>query len=551
MKKQSFLSGSLILIASAALSKVIGAIFRIPLANMLGGEGMGYFSSAYGIFLTVYAVSVTGLPVAASKLTAERLSNGDEKGAAKVRSSALMLCGVGGAVFTLLMLLLAYPFCVYIGKSPLSVLAAVVITPSVLFSCITAVLRGCAEGRKNMYPTAVSQVIEAVVKLISGLALCRAVINQPAYFFEEAAKLMRKMPLGAFTDISPDETVMPLAAAGAILGVTLSSAAGMVFMLACGRKVKPSIRALPDKVVAGELAAVIIPVALGSLVTNLTSLIDLATIIGCLKKAVFAEPMMFNDLEVTAEALPNYIFGCFSGMAVTVFNLVPSFTNMFGKSAVPYAAESFAENNRPLMRKSVMQVVFTSGFAAVPAGLGISALAPQILSLLFPSRPTEVRVAAMSLRVLGVGVIFLSVSSVLFSIMQSAGKGDIPVKITAVGTVVKLVLNLILIPIPSLNIVGAAIATDICYFVVFLLSLRYAVRLAHIQTGEIVILILKLVFCGMICAAAAVLFQNLMEKYTSSPLTLFISVPIGAFFYIISTHFTGILSKTTLKMLIC
>lgn len=551
MKKQSFLSGSLILIASAALSKVIGAIFRIPLANMLGGEGMGYFSSAYGIFLTVYAASVTGLPIAASKLTAERLSVGDKNGAAKVRSSALMLCGIGGAVFTLLMLLLAYPFCVYIGKSPLSVLAATAIAPSVLFSCITAVLRGCAEGRKNMYPTAISQVVEALFKLASGLALCSAVLNKPPQFFEKASELIKKMPLGAFREISPDELVMPLAAAGAILGVTLSSAAGMLFMLACEGKARTSERALPDRAVAGELAAVIIPVALGSLVTNLSSLIDLATIIGCLKKAILIEPMLYEGLGISAEALPNYIFGCFSGMAVTVFNLVPSFTNMFGKGAVPYAAESFAENNRPLMRRSVMQVVFTAGFAAVPAGLGISVLAPQILSLLFPSRPAEVRAAALPLSVLGIGVIFLSVSSVLFSIMQSAGRGDVPVKITAVGASVKLALNILLIPMPHINIVGAAIATDICYLAIFLLSIRSAACLAHIRLREIAVLILKLAFCGMICAAAAVLAQNFMEKYTDSPLTLFISVPIGAFFYIISTHFTGILSKTTLKMLIC
>ena len=108
--KQGFLSGSLILIASAAVSKVIGAIFRIPLANLLGGEGMGYFSAAYGIFMTVYAVSVTGLPIAAAKLTAERLANSDKDGAANVRSTALALCALCGAVFSLLTLLLAYPF---------------------------------------------------------------------------------------------------------------------------------------------------------------------------------------------------------------------------------------------------------------------------------------------------------------------------------------------------------------------------------------------------------------------------------------------------------
>lgn len=554
-KKQGFLSGSLILIASAAVSKVIGAIFRIPLANMLGGEGMGYFSAAYGIFMTVYAVSVTGLPVATSKLTAERLANADKNGAANVKSTALALCSLCGLVFTLLTLLLAYPFCAFLSKSPLSVIAVAAIAPSVLFSCITAVFRGCFEGRRNMYPTAVSQVIEAAVKLVAGLALCYAVLNAPSSFFSSAEVVIKKLlPFKAIQAVSAAELIMPLAAAAAVFGVTVSSLAGFAYIaLRSAFDKDEKLRSKPSRATASELAAIMIPVALGSLITNLTSLIDLATIISCLKKAVAAAPLVFSAIGsgISAEALPNFIFGSFSGLAVTVFNLIPSFTNMFGKGAVPFVAEGFARKDKELMRKSAMRVIFTAGFIAVPSGIGISALAPQILELLFPSRPLETMAAANSLRVLGFGVIFLSVSSVLFAVMQAAGRGDIPVKIMAAGVAVKLLLNLILIPMPNINVVGAALSTDICYLLIMLLSIRSVSELAEIPQSRIFSLLLKLLFCGMICAAAALLAQNFLQNLWKTPLTLFISVPIGAIFYIISTHLTGILTKSTLKMLIC
>lgn len=553
--RQGFLGGSLILIASAAVSKVIGAVFRIPLANLLGGEGMGYFSAAYGIFMTVYAVSVTGLPIAAAKLTAERLARSDEGGAANVRSTALALCALCGAAFTLLTLLLAYPFCAYLSRSPLSVIAVAAIAPSILFSCVTAVFRGCAEGRRNMYPTAVSQVIEAAVKLLSGLALCYAVLNAPRSFFVSAEALIKRiLPFGAIQAASADELVMPLAAAAAVLGVTVSSAAGLLYMVLRNAFVREEkLRSAPTLPTARELAMIMIPVALGSLITNLTSLIDLATIISCLKRAVEAKPQFFSSMldGISPEAMPNFIFGCFSGLAVTVFNLIPSFTNMFGKGAVPFVAEGFAKRDKTLIEQAVMRVFFTAGFIAVPAGLGISALAPQILTLLFPSRRLEAFTAAPSLRLLGFGVIFLSVSSVLFAVLQAAGKGDVPVKIMAVGVGVKLILNLALIPIPEVNAAGAAVSTDICYLLIMLLSVKAVSGLSGIPLRRFFSLLAKLFFCGILCALAAVLSQNFLQNIWETPLTLFISVPIGAIFYIISTHLTGILTKTTLKMLIC
>ncbi|MBQ2823462.1 MAG: polysaccharide biosynthesis C-terminal domain-containing protein [Oscillospiraceae bacterium] len=558
MKKQNFLQSSLILIASAALAKVIGAIFRIPLANMLGGTGMGYFSSAYGIFMTVYAVSATGIPVAAAKLTAEKsaLQNGSEL--KDVKCTALTVCAVTGLAFTLLMLMLAYPFCCFISRSPESVFAVAMIAPSVFFGCVTAAYRGYREGLRNMYPTAVSQVAEAVVKLVSGLACCAAVLKLTPVQLEQAAAVLGKIfPFKELSRLSAEELVMPLAAAAAISGVTFSTFAGMVCVMICEKASADPFKHAKGRfssAISRQLAKIILPVAAGALISNLTSLIDLATITRSLEKAVQTAPGLFAEYTgsgIKAELLPNFFYGSFTGLAVTIFNLIPSFTNMFGKSAVPSIAGACAEGNADAVRNAVKNVVFTAAYISVPCGIGISAIAPDILRLLFPMRSTETEICGPSLRILGIGVIFLSVSSVLFAALQAVGRSDVPVKIMLWGVAVKLMGNILLVSVPELNVAGAAASTVLCYGVIMIAAIAYAEKYTGLKKTSVFSLLGKIVFCGILCGGTALIVNNLLTNVDDSRISVAVSVISGAIIYIISTHLTGVLNKTTLKMLIC
>ena len=553
MKKQNFIHGSLILIASAAIAKVIGAIFRIPLANMLGGVGMGYFSTAYGIFMTVYAVSVTGLPVAAAKLTAE--ASNDPALREKTRRTALIIYLLIGIIFTFLTIIPAYPFCKYISGSENSAFAVAAIAPSILFGCISALYRGYFEGLRNMYPTAVSQVTEGFVKLAAGLFCCNYILEADCSKLKYILNSVYSfIPISQNTDI--ESLRMPLAAAGAVFGVTLSTAAGTIYIVI--RSFLSREKALPcqksAKSIASQLFAIIIPVALGSLVTNLTSLIDLATITRSVSSAIEKSPEYFSryiSAEVSVSQLPDFFFGSFTGLAVTIFNLIPSFTNMFGKGAIPPIAEAFSKKDTFGINRSVTNLIFTASFIAVPAGIGISALAPQILELLFPSRAAEISLCIFPLRVLGVGIFFLSISSVLFSALQAVGKGIIPVKIMLIGVIIKLIGNTILVKIPMLNITGAALSTVICYGVIMVLSIYAVKKYAYISIKDVYSLLAKLFFCGLLCAAAAISAEMFLENFTLSRLTVFFSAFFGAVIYIISTHLMGILTKSTLKLLIC
>ena len=494
MKNQSFLKGSVILIVSAIVAKTIGALFKIPLTNMLGGVGMSYFSCAYGLFLPVYAVTATGLTTAVAKLTAESCAFGNYRNALKIQRISLRLFTIAGILGTVAIILLAYPFADKIAACPKAWLSIIMIAPSVLFGCITAVYRGSHEGMRNMYPTAVSQVIEAFVKLLTGLLLCSWVLRHEA-------EVLAFLPKG--TDITA------AASAAAVLGISLSTLASTAFLCLFGtvpRNLRNNGTDEQGREIVKKLFAVLAPVALGSIVTNLTSVIDLATIIRCVDKAVNTSPEFFSRRfglsGVSAAEISEFVYGSFTGLAVTVFNLVPSVTNMFGKGILPNLAQAWAKNNRQESEHLSGSVLKATAFIAVPSGIGITLLSEEILLFLFPERIAECVVSAESLKYLGVAVIFLALSFPLFSMLQAVGRADLPVKLMTAGVAVKLVGNLLLIPVPSVNVSGAAISTLLCYLVIFILSVIFYCKCTQIRL-RIFSLMLPSLFSGVLCGTVA------------------------------------------------
>ncbi|MGN1101549.1 MAG: oligosaccharide flippase family protein, partial [Huintestinicola sp.] len=457
MKKQSFLYGSAVLIISALIVKVIGALFRIPLANMLGGTGMGYFSAAYGIFMPVYAVSVTGLPAAAARSVSAAAAKGRAEDANDIKRTALFLFGGVGLMGTLIIVLGAYPLCRFVSGDISAVPAVIAIAPSVLAGCLVSVYRGCAEGMRDMYPTAVSQVIEGAAKLILGLSLCYGCL----YMADNAPLLFLRLTGSGRLGISAEDAALPYASAAAVMGITLSSFAGLLYMILRDRREnkhrKDRLSPKERSAIRIELLRTAIPAAVGALVINLTSLIDLVTVMRSLRALVKASPWTFSELlgsGIAYDEMPNFIYGSFTGLAVTVFNLVPSITNMFGKSMLPAAAAAKASGDMKRLGECSGGAVLAAALASVPAGLGITALAEPVLDTLFGGRVLEISVCTGAMRVLGAAVPFVCISSAAFAVLQAADRADIPVKLMAVGAAVKLIGNIILTPLPELGVTG-------------------------------------------------------------------------------------------------
>ncbi len=543
MKKQTFIFSSFILIISVVITKLIGALFRIPLANLLGGTGMGYFSGAYGIFMTIYAISVTGLPTAVARLVAESSALGKYASVRRIKSAAIIFFGTAGLAFTLILLLIARPFCLFSGE-PETIPSVLMIAPSIFFCCITSVYRGYYEGLRNMFPTAISQIIEGLFKLCAGLALAFYVIQNPE----------------KFNEISSCD-IISIAAAAAVLGITISSAAGMLFLILRDKLTGDGIsreqiifsdkeaRTESNREIISQLLKTALPIAIGALVTNLTSLIDLLTVTRSLERAVAEKPDYFSGITELS-LLPTFLYGSFTGLAITVFNLIPSFTNMFGKGILPALSEAFAANDREAVRQHTEKALLSTAIIAIPSGFGIVVLSEKILGFLFSAKPLEVSLCIESMSILGAAVIFLCLSSTAFSIFQAAGKPELPIKLMFAGVTIKLLGNVILVPVPELNISGAAISTLLCYIVIFIPSMRYILRLTRIAKKWLLVNFCKLCFCSVMCAASAKLAENMLSNALNTSLVLFISIFIGVIFYIFCAYLLDIFTKSTLKLLI-
>lgn len=488
MKPQSFLKGSLILGCSALLAKLLGALFKIPLTALLGGTGMGYFSCAYALFLPLYAVFVTGLSTAVARPVAGCAAVGDLAGALRIRSVARRLFLAVGTAAALLAAAAAKPFALYTAESAQAILCVLAIAPAVLFSCLTAVERGYHEGLCSMYPTAVSQAAEALCKLLCGLWLCHLVMELP------------ELP-PVFSGIGREGA----AAAAAVLGVSISTAAGWLCTLAYSRPTGIKPAATPARDIIRTLLAVLLPVALGSLVTNLTSLIDLVTVMRICNDRIAEDAAGFYaGAHIAAEIPPQeasaFAYGSYMGLSMTVFNLIPSLTNMFAKGVLPCTAQAWARGERDAAAGLAGQVLVLTGIAAIPAGLGMFALPRGILEFLFSSRPAETAAAWDALRCLAPGVICLCLVFPIFSILQAIGRAGLPVRILCLGAAVKFCGNLLLVP--RLYTVGAAISTTLSYAFILLLAV-IALRRAlgrSLQTGRA---FLHMGYAGSMCAASA------------------------------------------------
>ncbi len=543
------MEGALLLSLSAMVVKIIGALYKIPIANVLGGVGMSYFSTAYEIFNPIYALTVTGLSVAVSKLVSQYTALGQPAEARRIFRKAIGLFIPIGLLGSAAILAGAEPFVRFVNN-PGALWAVLAIAPAVFFSCISAAFRGYYQGLQNMRPTAAAQVIEAVIKLICGVILAYWVTNLGLRGYLEQGHVFG---VQVASSEAAQFAVLPFSAAAAVVGITLSTLAGMLYIFFHHRSRltvhdKPRTAGSANPHYGRLLLRIALPVALSGVAVNLTSMIDLASVMNRLQTAVEQNPGVFLRMYeglipagMASEMLPEYLYGSYSGMAVSIFNLLPSITTAFGISALPAINAHFTRGNLTKTTDGIRQILRFTLILAVPAGLGISVLAHPILNLLFSSRSMETAIIAPALRIMGISSIFVAVVMPLNSILQGVGRLDLPVKLMLIGGAVKLVCNYFVVAIPTINIQGVPYGTLLCYAVILILSL-FALRGMQIQVG-LFGLALKPLLAGIGCAATAFFSYSFLYEATKSAWAVIISVLLGGIIYIILLLFMGGFTK--------
>ena len=290
-KRQSFMEGALILMVAGFLVKVIGAIFKIPLYNVIGGKAMAYFTVGYDVYVWMYVITTAGLPVAISRMVSESNARGRYNNAQRilyVAFSAFLVLGVAGCCI----LFFGADTLAGFMKNPSAAPAIRVIAPAILFEIVMSSYRGYFQGNHNMLPTAISQIIVAIVKLGGGIVAANYVLS-----------------LGL-----PEDQALPLAAAAAISGVTLGTLLGAAYLMVRKLFFKPNkLSNLPESRAVepyGELLRrlimITVPIAIGSMVSSVSNLVDTALIMSRL-----LDGAGFSQSAAETAILNNIFFNLF------------------------------------------------------------------------------------------------------------------------------------------------------------------------------------------------------------------------------------------------
>lgn len=564
--RQNFFYGAMILTAGMAVVKVIGALFKIPLKYNLGEYGMGLFNVAYNFYGPVFSLATAGFPVAVSRVVSESRSLGRWNDVRQVRRVAFPLFFAFGGAGMALMTLIAPLYCEKVIGNPNALAPVLALAPAILFACLGSVYRGYYEGLQNMAPTALSEVVEALVKLGLGLSVSRWVVSVCT---EEYAAFGTVFSLRPAT---PDEAMfltLSFAAAGAVLGVTCGSAAALLY-LAIRHKLKgdgvdprlyrASAAPRSRRNTVKRLMSITVPIAIGSVATNVAGLIDAtflqSRISGLLERdsarLLSCFPDMIPDMYLeNPESIPTYLYGCYT-LAMTVYLLVPALTQAFGISALPSVTEAWARGDKKELQARMASVARVTALFCFPAGLGISALAEPIVRVLY-GEDGSAPIIAGALTLLGIASLAAAMCTPLSSMLQAVGRADLPVKLLIAAMVLKLGVNWVLCGVPEINIYGAAVGTLLCYL--FLAAAQFCCLRketgASLRAGR---LFLRPLACAVLCGLSArACFTGLRPLLPTGGLGdaagLGISVLCGAGMYAFGLLLLGGVEKKDLKML--
>lgn len=543
-QQQSFLQGSFILVIATMLVKVIGAVYRIPLGELLDTTGMGYYSTAYDIYVPMYSIAMAGLPIAISRIVSEHVAAGRYRHVKKTLNIAKAAFFVTGGTGFLLMVTLAFLLTgngVFNKGTLPSVLC---IAPCLIFCCIMSAYRGYYEGLRNMTPTAISQVLEALGKLIFGYGFAFVILKTTGDY--------------------------SYAAAGALLGISIGTAASALYLEIKYRvtgkcvfgeeEIKNSPEVDSNKQILKTLIMVAIPIVLGSLVNNVSSLIDVAMVQSQLSAAIEKSPEQFATAyqgliayeEKTALAagrvfnwkvdLPNSLYGAHRGFAFSIYNLVPSLTSVLGVSAIPILATAWTKRDAAEIKQNVNTMLRTTAIVAIPAGCGIIAMSGEILDILY-SNPYAVQIATPNLRVLGICAIFAGLNGPLTNMLQAIGKQSVPLKNIAVGAVLKIVINFLLVGTPSINIFGVPIGTTVCYAYICVANFICFAKYSGV-VPNLLLSVGKPLICGATCGLTAFFVNYGLGKIgLGSSISTLISIAFAGFVYVIMLFLTAAITK--------
>jgi stage V sporulation protein B len=495
----SFLRGALVLTLAGLCSKIIGALYRVPLSYLLGAEGIGLYQMAYPFYSLAFVLAAAGIPIAVAKLSAEEIAHGRHHVARLIFRAALALLALTGFCFSLLLYLLAPVLATKILGDPRALYPLRAIAPAVFLIAIQVALRGYFQGRQKMVPIGGSQVVEQLVRVVTMLGLAYAL-----------------RPRG-----------LEYAAAGATFGTVTGALAGNLLLGALYLRSPQTVDRHPTG--AKEMGAILadivrlaLPITLGAFIMPVMDTVDAVIV------PMRLQVIGFSVRQATA------LYGQLSGMAVSLILFPTVITAAFAFSLIPAISEAVALEREDLVSRLVGEALGVTVLVALPATVGLYLLPAEICQLLFQTPE-----AGAPLIFLAFGCFFLCLQQTTTGILQGLGRASVPVQSIFLGACCNAVLNYYLTAIPALNIKGAALGTGIGFTVAALFNLRALGSLTGIRFRLRYLLFRPLLATLGMAAAVKAAYPWFWTRTGGSSLAVLPAILLGGVVYLLLALLTG------------
>lgn len=510
--KTNFLAQGTILVIASFVAKAIGMIYRIPLTHILGDDGNGYYSTANEIYTIILMISSFSLPLAVSRLVAEREYAGEVKNSYRVLICSLRFAAVTGGILSILTFLLGGVITKYVMGVELASYALRVLAPAIFLFALTGVLRGFFQGHGTMVPTAVSQIIEQIINAIVSVA---------------GAYVMLQYGLKLGEKKGDAELGTALAAAGGTFGTVASVGVALLFMIVIylgyrngfKRRMKKdkTRRRESDRAIYRAITYTILPIVLSTLVYNISTIID---------QGVFNH--ILAGMGFTQKQYAT-VWGIYSGKFRVLMNVPLSIASCLAPSVVPALTEAMANNDlREAGLRTRDTIRYTMVFT-IPCAVGMAALARPIMMMLYGNNDS-LALAAGIMQSGALLTVLLALSTLTTGILQGLGEMQAPLVHAATAVAIHLGFLVLFVVKFKWNIYGVVYANIIFGLIICLLNARSIRKKLHYRQ-EIKKTFLVPVIAAGVMGIAAYLVHRVFNLFAGNTISTILAVCVGAVVY--------------------
>jgi len=517
-KQTNYLKGASVLAVAGILSRLLGLAYKIPLYHMVGSYGNGLYGNVTNIYNLLLMVSTVGLPVAISKMITESISEGDYCGTRDVfKVSMTTLIVIGG--LSSLILLLGADFIINFSKWPGDTypgIMGIALAPFIISIC--ACFRGFFQGHQLMNPTAISQILEQVVRVFLGMFLCWFGVYR-----------LNSIGMGV---------------GGAVFGATAGGMVAMVFLwysyrayiqTHAQRYKKRRFPKIHWKDIFKRLLIISIPVTLTATVVSLFSAMD---------SMIYVTRL--GNIGIKAETA-IMMYGDFTN-ADTIINVPLVISGTLSVALIPAITESYMRRNRREMNAKITSAIRVVALVAIPSCIGLIVLSQGIFDLLFRGSdygPTILKYYAFA-------TIFMMLSNTFQSILQAINRFRLPLVHLAVATVIRFATAWIFLSVPQLNINGISISSIITFLyltVANYLSVKYFTKIKLNFAG----IVAKPIFASLLMGLGVYgIFQLVLlilgHSAIANALAVVTAIVVGVVIYMATILLTDGIREEELEM---